>query len=77
MTGARESAESIAERAQLRAEVHGWWICECGRALCEHSRRKVPNAGVDEYICADTKSGRFETTLSGFTYEPGKGLSRS
>lgn len=60
---------------ELRQKGLFWGDCKCGRPLDRHSRRKVPNAGSDEYACGDTKSGRFESeTIPHLQYEPGKGL---
>lgn len=83
MTGAlevgadgRETVASMEARAAIRDDVRGWWVCECGRTLDKHGKRKVPNAGMDEYVCADAASGRFTSSLPGYEFEPGKGLSR-
>lgn len=64
-------------RDTLRAQGRFWGNCRCGRPLGRHSRRKIPNTGIDEYTCGKTASGRFEpVTLPLLDYNPQKGLHR-
>lgn len=71
----RPHEEHAELRLALHAEGRDWWVCRCGRPLDKHSRRKVPNAGIDEYTCADTVSGVFESeTLPELAYVCGKGV---
>lgn len=71
-------AESVDElREQPRADGRFWGDCRCGRPLDRHSRRKVPNAGIEEYTCGLTDSGRYEpVTLPELDYTPARGLHR-
>lgn len=61
-----------AERRKMTAAAGQ---CVCGRALYEHSRHKVPNAGIDEYVCGRNESGKFRSaTLPAYEYDINKGL---
>lgn len=75
---ASDVTESVEEtRVRLQAEGRFWGDCLCGRPLDRHSRRKVPNAGLDEYVCVARDSGRFEPrTFPELDYNPQAGLHR-
>lgn len=71
----RGSPELAELRERLIAAVRPWWVCRCGRMMDRHSRRKVPNAGIEEYVCGATSSGRFEPlTMPELDYNPQAGL---
>jgi hypothetical protein len=63
-------------RERLRAEGRPWFECRgCGRPLDRHSRRKHPDAGIHEYLCAHTARGVFEPrTFPELDYTPTRGL---
>jgi hypothetical protein len=69
--------ELDALRDRLRSEGRFWGDCRCGRPLDRHSRRQIPNAGISEYVCAETDSGRYEpVTLPELDWTPGNGVHR-
>lgn len=76
--GSDGAVDVVAElRERLRAEGRFWGDCRCGKPLDRHSRHKIPNAGIEEYLCVDTVSKRFEpVTLPELDYNPQKGLHR-
>lgn len=61
-----------AERRAMTAQAT---VCMCGRRMYEHGKHKVPNAGMDEYVCYLIEGGKFRSaTLPAFEYDVGRGL---